>query len=800
VFFKKLFERCPSLAPPSRVTQLVDAIVQRSYRPIWKPDLSTSPEAGEVLAGDPDLQMTVVIEALHRMELRRWEQIWVLAELSRRLLRKHLPWTEERLVLLLAAVASAVPIHSRQLPLAEILGTLERWTRHQPLSRGLRELVSSLRGLLQMQATNKSMRALVDRLGSLLGGEGPVLLDGDEPWTRATLAHLDAAPDSMAWKALLQHAASGTSARPSKRWLAQAGQLIAATGEPPFKSAVMTWFPLVAPREPHSPRLPDKSAAVLRGLVWCCALFEDGELSRVVADLALVCLRKIPNWGPISASVGNACIFTLGAMRGTEAVAQLGRVQAKVKYVVARRMSDRALDDAAERAGMAREDLEDLAVPDFGLNAAGERSVEVGAATATLRIAEEASLEWSKEGRPVRTVPAEAKRDHPEQVRELRRAVKDIEQMLVAQRTRLERLFLTGRSWPLAAFRARLLDHPLLQHLARRLIWNFQSSDGVRTAIWLDGGFSGADGEGVEISDSATVSLWHPLGSDIGTVRAWRKLLVDRSIVQPFKQAHREIYLLTDAELATATYSNRFAAHILRQHQMAALCRERAWIYRLQGGFDGANAPTLELPSQALRIEFFVEPVDDGANGPSGISLHLATDQVRFSDSQGVRELASLPPLVFSEVMRDVDLFVGVCSIGNDPQWSDRGEGRHTVYWNAYAFGDLSGSAPSRRALLEELLPKLNIAPVCKLESKFLVVSGQLRSYRIHLGSGNILMEPNDQYLCIVPNRAGSTKIRLPFQGDSTLSVILSKAFLLAKDSQIKDETILRQIRGRSAN
>jgi hypothetical protein len=61
-------------------------------------------------------------------------------------------------------------------------------------------------------------------------------------------------------------------------------------------------------------------------------------------------------------------------------------------------------------------------------------------------------------------------------------------------------------------------------------------------------------------------------------------------------------------------------------------------------------------------------------------------------------------------------------------------------------------------------------------------------------------MEPNDQYLCIVPDaRARATRddLYLPFEGDATLSVIVSKAFLLADDMKIKDPTITRQIDGR---
>ena len=84
------------------------------------------------------------------------------------------------------------------------------------------------------------------------------------------------------------------------------------------------------------------------------------------------------------------------------------------------------------------------------------------------------------------------------------------------------------------------------------------------------------------------------------------------------------------------------------------------------------------------------------------------------------------------------------------------------------------------------------------MTERFLVVRGKLRTYKIHLGSANVLMEPNDQYLCIVPARGpvvvGNDRLFLPFEGDVTLSIVLSKAFLLAADESIKDPTIVRQI------
>jgi hypothetical protein len=98
--------------------------------------------------------------------------------------------------------------------------------------------------------------------------------------------------------------------------------------------------------------------------------------------------------------------------------------------------------------------------------------------------------------------------------------------------------------------------------------------------------------------------------------------------------------------------------------------------------------------------------------------------------------------------------------------------------------------------VLKDLLPGLSIADRCWLEERFLIVSGKLRTYRIHLGSSNTLMAPNDRHLCIVQDHQNArARLRLPFEGDNTLALILSKAFLLADDDKIKDPSIVSQIK-----
>ena len=315
----------------------------------------------------------------------------------------------------------------------------------------------------------------------------------------------------------------------------------------------------------------------------------------------------------------------------------------------------------------------------------------------------------------------------------------------------------------------------------------------------------------VAATESARITCWHPVECSTAEVLAWRDRLEALGVTQPFKQAHREVYLLTDAERRTGTYSNRFAAHVIRQHQFKALCDARGWKCRLRLAVDDSPPPASKnLPAWGLRAEFWVEPAGHETND-SGVYLRLATAQVRFyatGAAAGPRApnrndplpLDQIPPLVLSEILRDADLFVGVASVGNDPTWQDGGpEGRFRAYWQNYSFGELSGTATTRKQVLERLIPRLKIAKQCSFVERFLLVQGQKRTYKIHLGSGNILMEPNDQYLCIVPDshaRADQGSLFLPFEGDAMLSVILSKALLLADDARIKDPTILSQING----
>jgi hypothetical protein len=643
----------------------------------------------------------------------------------------------------------------------------------------------------------------------------------------------------VTWRKLLQHCAAAGGSAPSAKWLKQAEPLVTALGAASFRSTLQNWFSLVdRPRatvvvEPwggeRSPALlQQRNVDILKGLVWLCAEYGDRDLARVLTALAVASYRKLPGIGPRCPRVGNACIWALGHMPGHEGMAQLALLKVRVRLSSTQKALETALRSAAERAKLAPDELEELLAPSYGLSEVGLHRELVGECTVELVVdGTGAELRYLRpDGRRLAAAPRALREQYQDQLKRLTQAASDIKQMLPAQRDRIEQLYLQQKTWPLDVWRERYLDHPLIGTLARRLIWRFERGEQSTAGIWHDGQLVGQDDQPLRELDAATgVALWHPLDSPTAEVLAWRAWLANHQVRQPFKQAHREIYLLTDAERATRVYSNRFAAHIIRQHQFNALCAARGWKNQLRLMVDDTYPPAQRLlPAWGLRAEFWVEGAGDtyGTDtNETGTFLHVATDQVRFYPIEATQHFAhaggggyhhtwragptsdplpleQVPPRVLSEILRDVDLFVGVASIGNDPTWADGGPaGRYRDYWTHYAFGDLSETAKMRHEVLSGLLPRLKIASRCTLTDRFLVVRGNLRTYKIHLGSGNILMEPDDQYLCIVPARgaaAGDGTRFIPFEGDGTLAIILSKALLLANDTAITDPTIVHQI------
>jgi len=618
-------------------------------------------------------------------------------------------------------------------------------------------------------------------------------------------------------------AALESKSAPTQKWLAQAN---AAAG-PIGPEGLLTMLRKLLDAEKSALPMHGSSKAYLRGLIYLSSGWDPAVTGPMLADLALRhCYQTVPGSGIRDERLGNACLWALSHMPGAVGVPWLARLLARVKYPKIRARIDAALNEAAAGAGMSRGELDELCVPGHGLDALGTLRLEVGGGAVTLTASERTvGLAWQSEaGKPAKAPTAAMKADKAG-LQAAKALAKEIEADLATQADRLQRLYLEDRAWPADVWQQRYLGHPLLGILARRLVWQVDGPKGRTAALWADGTMRDADGRPVDLTGT-DVRLWHPVDEAPEAILAWRERIATLQAVQPFAQAWREVYRVTDAELATATYSNRWAGHILKQHQFMSLARLNGWTVTHRTCFDARNDEPAHrvILAHGIVADYWV----DGAGDPdepevleSGVYIYLTTDRLTFSriapgaavkdSAYGPRRAAALPiaevpPVVFSEVLRHCDLFTAVASIAGDPAWYDRGRdaahpgGWHRdamAYWERTSTADLSEAARTRRAMLEAVVPKLAIAGRCSFDDRALIVRGNLHSYRIHIGSAAVTVMPLMQHLCIVPasaERWEDGRIYLPFAGDRTLSVILSKAVLLAADDKITDPVILRQL------
>ncbi|MFF5229843.1 DUF4132 domain-containing protein [Dactylosporangium sp. NPDC000521] len=160
---------------------------------------------------------------------------------------------------------------------------------------------------------------------------------------------------------------------------------------------------------------------------------------------------------------------------------------------------------------------------------------------------------------------------------------KDVRTIAADQIRRLEAAMVSQRRWTAASFQDHVVAHPLLRHIARRLVWtaHLPAGGGDQTAsrvavdgrtgtprvaddgrtvafrVAEDGTFADADDEAFALPSTAAVALAHPvlLGAELP---AWVSVFADYEILQPFAQLGRAVHALTADERASTSLA-RFA-------------------------------------------------------------------------------------------------------------------------------------------------------------------------------------------------------------------------------------------------
>ena len=130
----------------------------------------------------------------------------------------------------------------------------------------------------------------------------------------------------------------------------------------------------------------------------------------------------------------------------------------------------------------------------------------------------------------------------------------------------------TGRVWTAERFARVWLDHSLMKHMARGVVWEDRQK-GVAFRVCEDGSLANVNDEAHALAESSKIGVAHPLKMPKGDVEKWRTTFEDYKIVQPFAQLGRTyVPVASDATrmawpFATVPFSDMMQRLTLRGFQ-----------------------------------------------------------------------------------------------------------------------------------------------------------------------------------------------------------------------------------------
>ena len=219
----------------------------------------------------------------------------------------------------------------------------------------------------------------------------------------------------------------------------------------------------------------------------------------------------------------------------------------------------------AETRDLSPEELSDRLVPDLDLDARGGLDLDFG--PRQFRVGFDEFLKpWVKDatGTRLKDLPKPGKSDDAElgaaAVAQWSALRKDARAIASLQLSRLEHMLASGRKIKGEVFSTFFAAHPLIRHLAQRLVWAVYDTDGADAPpqrcfrVTEDLSFTDADDNASEIDVTSEahgyIGLAHPLHLSEAEQTKWGSLFGDYEIAQPFPQLGRETYALTEAEKA----------------------------------------------------------------------------------------------------------------------------------------------------------------------------------------------------------------------------------------------------------
>lgn len=370
-----------------------------------------------------------------------------------------------------------------------------------------------------------------------------------------------------------------------------------------------------------------------------------------------------------------------------------------------------------------------------------------------------------KDGKLLKSVPAKYKKDKT--VLHYQAVVKNLKEQYSRARQMMEQAMEDRTAFEVWEM-LELHRNPIVRSIVQPLVVRTVGGQEMKLGFLEKDGIVDCTGAVFPVRMEDEIYIAHPF--DLYTEGHWhayQKLLFEKQIRQPFKQVFRELYVKLDEEL-DKFQSMLFSGNQIQPQKTVGALRGRRWVADYDEGLQKIYYKE-DIVACIYAMTNWFSPNDTEAP---------TLEYVVFFDRRTGKtmKIKDVPDIIYSEVMRDVDLAVSIAHVGGvDPETSH-------------------STIEMRRAIAECSLALFQTKNV-RLEGSHAIINGKFGQYTVHLGSG-VVHQLGNAMLFVVPVHAQQRgRIFLPFvDEDPKTAEIISKILLFAEDEKIKDPKILGQI------
>ncbi|SEQ30884.1 DUF4132 domain-containing protein [Lentzea albida] len=285
---------------------------------------------------------------------------------------------------------------------------------------------------------------------------------------------------------------------------------------------------------------PSKESWALSALGW----FGDDSTVRALSPL----IRRWPGESQHARAVSG--LDVLAEIGSEVALSHLNSIAEKVPFKGLKTRAQEKVAQIAAELGLSRDQLSDRLVPRLGLDDAATLVIDYGQRQFTVGFDEQLKpFVLDPDGKRRKDLPKPGAKDDqdkaPLEHKRFTALKKDVRTIAADQIQRLERAMVDQRTWSAEEFLTVLVDHPLLWHLVRRLVWI--TDEGTSFRLAEDRTLANVDDDEFTLPENAVVRVAHAVDLK-AEASAWGEIFADYEILQPFPQTGRPYHLLESGE------------------------------------------------------------------------------------------------------------------------------------------------------------------------------------------------------------------------------------------------------------